>query len=166
MVLDFLFFKFICPAIVNPQRSGLISPDVELPVNASKNFVLISKILNDVTHNSSDKYEVAAIRDCITNNNGKLVKGMVSLLDSKKIEKAKAIVEASTSEVVYTLDEKRAAETKLREILEGIVKDSPLATPTKLTPSTYHDNARFYWRFHGTSMQQLITMESPIESEL
>jgi hypothetical protein len=142
MVLDFLFFKFICPAIINPQRSGLISEDVEVPLNSRKNFVVISKILNDVTHNTSDKYDVPSIRDCISNNYGRLVEGMVSLLDTKKIEKAKAIVEASTTEVVYTLEEKRHAEVKLRELLDTILRDSPIPTPVRITPSKFSGYAR------------------------
>jgi hypothetical protein len=83
MVPDFLFFKFICPAVVDPQRQGLINEDQEVPVHTVKNFVLVSKILNDVTHNATDKYEApefAPLKECVAKNYKILMEGVAALL--------------------------------------------------------------------------------------
>jgi hypothetical protein len=155
MVLDFLFSKFICPAIVNPQRNGLISEDEEVPLNSLKNFVLISRILSDITQNATEKYYTPEMKDCISRNYETLVEGMNTLLDVKKIEKARTIIEASTVEVVFTFEDKRAAEVKLREVLDSIFKkSSPSTSPGTLfnniacMSSYIHEKLRLYRIFY------------------
>ena len=59
IVLIFIvFFKFICAAIINPIRYGLLLDMADkLTPSTFRAFINFSKLLNNVSHGLYDKYE-------------------------------------------------------------------------------------------------------------
>jgi hypothetical protein len=81
--LDFLFFKFICPSIIEPGRQDLIPDDTPLGKHTMKNLVLVSKILNDITHDSHEKYQensLLPLQECVKRGYARVLEGVSVLL--------------------------------------------------------------------------------------
>jgi hypothetical protein len=130
MVLDFIFFKFICPAIIDPKKYEIIEFDQNLPANASRSLINISKLLNDLTHKMVDKYEepeYASIKQLIEKRHTEVKQNLKLLLDESEIAKVKnnmVNAEAASSET-----DKEHSEKQLKDFLENILKNpSPLAS--------------------------------------
>jgi hypothetical protein len=67
--------------MVDPRQHSLIADDTQVPTHSLKNFVLMSKVLNDITHSALDKYQDSKeMTECITRNHTAMANGIAALL--------------------------------------------------------------------------------------
>jgi hypothetical protein len=115
----------ICPAIIEPKKYQIVEYRAEIPPQAQRSLINLSKLINDLTHGITDKYEepeLAKVKEFIIANHPVIVKNLERLLDSKKIAKAKMILDSSTIDVVPSLEEKKEAEDQLRDFLTTFLR--------------------------------------------
>ncbi len=77
-ILEFLFFQFLCPAIVNPKKFDLIQGYCtfsagnhlleDLPSHATIGLVNASKLLKDAAMNSYERWESDSVTEFIKKN--------------------------------------------------------------------------------------------------
>jgi len=158
MVLDFLFFKFVCPALVNPKKFQIVDGGDEIPIHSIRSLVNFSKFLNDTTHNLSEKFEgskFAKIRIFIQNSHVLLLAVLNNFLDPQEIQKA--TLESPSIDRLVRASQQKESEQKLLQFLNSILaKNQQIQTlPTqrelllqqKIQPSLYYPN----WKSIKTS---------------
>lgn len=115
-VLSFMFFRYICPVIVNPPKYGFV---YELDPEVSASLVSVSKLLNDLSLNNHDKYDNIT-GQWIQSHFQKLCDFMTILLDDNEIQKAKMIIEASVNAPLFTIEEKISESRNLKKLLDEL----------------------------------------------
>jgi hypothetical protein len=83
LVLDFIFFKFICPAIIHPKRYELVPEEDELSTQSLRSLINVSKILNNLAHNIDEKFEskeFEKLKTFINKNHSILIEKLTQLV--------------------------------------------------------------------------------------
>lgn len=79
-VLDFIFFRYFCPSIVDPVKWQIVE---QLPPSALQGCIAASKILNDLALKNIDKWE-KDINEWIQQRNPVLFEFIRKLIVKKK----------------------------------------------------------------------------------
>eukprot|EP01119_Soliformovum_irregulare_P000526 TRINITY_DN1036_c0_g1_i1.p1 TRINITY_DN1036_c0_g1~~TRINITY_DN1036_c0_g1_i1.p1 ORF type:complete len:526 (+),score=134.00 TRINITY_DN1036_c0_g1_i1:438-2015(+) len=110
LVLDLIFFKFICPALVNPSRYDLLP---SITPKAQTDLITASKILNDLALNNTDKPWGETINQWIARYHPILAEKIHLLIDKQHIEQHKEVVQSSMMETPVTDIQRRETRENL-----------------------------------------------------
>eukprot|EP01119_Soliformovum_irregulare_P025087 TRINITY_DN9182_c0_g1_i3.p1 TRINITY_DN9182_c0_g1~~TRINITY_DN9182_c0_g1_i3.p1 ORF type:complete len:629 (+),score=156.18 TRINITY_DN9182_c0_g1_i3:412-2298(+) len=109
--LDLMFFKFICPAVIDPARFNIC---FYVPEAAKTCLITVSKILNDMAANQTDKPWGAEINSFIAESHQTLVKQIEILTDERLIDEHKTVLSSSTIQQLND-DQKLRSQRRLME---------------------------------------------------
>lgn len=112
-VISFMFFRYICPILVNPMKYGALE---EISPNQSTTLLSCSKLLNDVALNNCEKYDESTGK-WLSNNFKKLCDCINLFIDEADIERTQIIIESSVKEQKSTESEKLLWRKQLNEQL-------------------------------------------------
>eukprot|EP01119_Soliformovum_irregulare_P005843 TRINITY_DN1759_c0_g3_i2.p1 TRINITY_DN1759_c0_g3~~TRINITY_DN1759_c0_g3_i2.p1 ORF type:complete len:571 (+),score=154.22 TRINITY_DN1759_c0_g3_i2:228-1715(+) len=118
--LDIMFFKFICPTLIDPTRFHIVEDDV--PSNVKPTLLMLSKILNDLALNNTDKPWGNQINNFILKNHEILVESLKILTNKEHIEQHRSVLESSFNVVESSQWDRGKSKTALIELLESAVQ--------------------------------------------
>eukprot|EP01119_Soliformovum_irregulare_P007171 TRINITY_DN19573_c0_g1_i2.p1 TRINITY_DN19573_c0_g1~~TRINITY_DN19573_c0_g1_i2.p1 ORF type:complete len:434 (-),score=69.10 TRINITY_DN19573_c0_g1_i2:36-1337(-) len=131
LVLDIIFFKFMCPTIIDPVRFLIVD---DVPAEAKAPLLTVSKILNDLALNNLDKPWGDTVNDFIKENHPHLVLTLKTLTDKDNIEQHKMVIASSVTLHETTDDEKQHSRTTLENLIHNFQSNVPVASFADLDP--------------------------------
>lgn len=132
-VISFMFFRYICPVLVNPMKYGAVE---EISPNQLATLLSCSKLLNDVALNNWEKYDKLS-GSWILENFKKLCDCINLFIDEEEIQKAQIIIESSTHEEKHPRTEKLLWRKQLYQqfMSWGFAEDTSILKQTHSTNS-------------------------------
>eukprot|EP01119_Soliformovum_irregulare_P012133 TRINITY_DN3138_c0_g1_i2.p1 TRINITY_DN3138_c0_g1~~TRINITY_DN3138_c0_g1_i2.p1 ORF type:complete len:560 (+),score=151.30 TRINITY_DN3138_c0_g1_i2:63-1742(+) len=115
LVLDMIFFKFICPALIAPMSYKLCE---SVPEQAQADLLNVSKILNDFAMKNQDKPWGDTINKWIASNHHILIEKVRLLTDPRQIEEHKVVVASSVSPVPISEQQRLKSKNDLIEFFQ------------------------------------------------
>eukprot|EP01119_Soliformovum_irregulare_P005845 TRINITY_DN1759_c0_g5_i1.p1 TRINITY_DN1759_c0_g5~~TRINITY_DN1759_c0_g5_i1.p1 ORF type:complete len:595 (+),score=133.07 TRINITY_DN1759_c0_g5_i1:247-1785(+) len=117
--LDIMFFKFICPTLIDPARFHIVEEEISTEVKPT--LLTLSKILNDLALNNTDKPWGNHINTFILKNHESLVESLNTLTNKEHIEQHRLVLESSTKTITTSPVDQSKSRIALTELLETAV---------------------------------------------
>ena len=117
--LEFVFFHYYCPAIVNPKKYNLTKEE-NIPLHSLINLVNISKLLNEVAMNAKEKRSEKVVQDFIFKRYPMLLQHFYLLIDDKDITTTKQLLNANVIPVTPSDIEQISVATRWNQFLQSL----------------------------------------------